>query len=459
MRSNRPYHKSPVSITLFATHPSSKEIQIATACATYDLLCAETLERALTGAPFYASWRPLDPGPSRPLAERFAALPVLTKRDVRANVPGGFIWTERSAAQGFASGEVEIVTTSGTSDERLSVTWHQEWWDRSERAAARLHPTLADIFSAPHREAVLTTPVCGNAACHVGNASMAERTLDNLLFLNQSADPTSWDDRAVKRMAAELQQFSPAVLEADPAYLGILCRMAARAGVSLLPPRCIVLTYELPSLLHQRWIARMFPGVPVVSSYGSTETGHVLTQCEAGVFHQNTATCRIDLQPFRPERGGENLARLLVTTLDNPWFTLLHFDIGDIVRLREDPCRCGRSDGLVVEGIEGRCADLTFDAQGRTITAAALDRAVGTIEALSGYQVAQGADGALSVRYSVEAGGEASAAHELRCGLLQLYGEGTDIRLRREPALPPEQSGKFRLSRSRLLPPLADLLA
>ncbi len=410
-----------------------------------------TLQRALAEAPFYSRWRDKDPGPARPLDERFAALPVLTRRDVRAYVPDGFMWSAQRESRGLATGEAEIVTTSGTSGERLSIVWHQPWWDGSERAAARLNATLEEIWARPHREAVLTTPVCGALACHVGDASMTERTLGTLLFLNQSDDPTAWDARTAARMADELALFQPDVIEADPAYLGILCRLCARSGRALPRPRCIVLTYELPSRIHLQWIDRAFPGVPVVSSYGSTETGHVFTQCEQGTFHQNEATCRVDIQPLRADRGGAGMGRLLVTTLGNPWFSLIRFDIGDIVRLRADtPCPCGRTEGVTVAGIEGRWNDLTFDCEGRIMTARMLDDAVGCIESLTGYQLLQTARRSLVVRFSAEAGEQAAVTEALSERLASLYGDGVEIKARCEQAISPEQSGKFRLARSTL---------
>jgi len=428
-----------------------KESPIGSPRDNHQALCAMTLQRALAEAPFYRSWKDKDPGSARPLDERFAALPVLTRRDVRAHVPDGFMWAAQRESRGLATGEAEIVTTSGTSGERLSVVWHQPWWDGSEREAARLHATLQEIWSAPHREAVLTTPVCGATACHVGDASMAERTLGTLLFLNQSDDPTAWDDGTAVRMAEELALFQPDVLEADPAYLGILARLCARSGHALHQPRCIVLTYELPSRVHLRWIAKAFPGVPVVSSYGSTETGHVFTQCEHGTFHQNAATCRVDLQRLRPDRGGGGLARLLVTTLGNPWFSLVRFDIGDIVRLRADvPCPCGRNDGMTVDGIEGRWNDLTFDCDGRIVTTRMLDDALGSIASLTGYQLVQTARRSLVVRCSAEADEQAETARALSACLTGLYGAGMEVKVRLEQAISPEQSGKFRLARSTL---------
>src|SRR3972149_195307 len=134
--------------------------------------CVFTLEEALAHVPFYERWRGQDPGPSTPLPERMAALPVLTKRDLRAYVPRGFIHEECGYKEGFTSGEVEMVSTSGTTEERVSIVWNQGWWDGSEREAARLHPVLDRLYSLAHREAVLTSPLCGHNQCHLEELRM-----------------------------------------------------------------------------------------------------------------------------------------------------------------------------------------------------------------------------------------------------------------------------------------------
>ena len=418
-----------------------------------------TLDQAMAEAPFYRSWQAVDPGPAVPVEARFRALPILTRRDVRAHLPDGFALGGRRAAGGLADGEAQIVTTSGTSGERLSIVWHQPWWDGSEAAAARLHTVLEELWRGPRREAVLTTPLCGVSACHIVTSTMEQRTEGDLLFLNQSPDPTAWDDATIARIAAELAAFQPAVLEADPAYLALLCRRAVRQGLSLFQPRCIVLTYELPTLLHHRWIARGFPGVTVVSSYGSTETGHVFTQCESGLLHQNTATCHVDVQHLRPDRGDADTVRLLVSTLGNPWFTLLRFDVGDLARLSLEPCPCGRSDGLVLRSMEGRLRDATLDVRGRLVTAAALDRALADITGLVSYQVSQSGPRAFEARYVAEDDDDGETAAALGTALARLYGDGAAVALRREKAIPPEQSGKFRLARCACLPTPEELFA
>lgn len=417
----------------------------------YRLRCAAALDRALADVPFYQSWRPLDPGVTLPAARRLAALPMVTKRDLRAHMPEGFVPRSRNFAAAVAAGEVELVTTSGTTEDRSSVVWHQPWWDASEHAAARLHPALARLAAAPSppREAVLTTPLCGGNLCHVGELSMAERTLGRLLFLNRQPDPNAWTPAEMTRMLDELDAFAPELLEADPAYLAILARFAADQQRACHPPAVISLTYEYPARCHYRQIRRAFGETPLLSSYGSTETGHLLVECEAGRWHQNCASCHLDFEPLAPREAAPRTGRLLVTTLDHPWLALLRFDVGDLVRLAAAPCPCGRTAGLTVEAIEGRVRDLTFAVDGRAVTVGRLDDALGGIDGLLAYQLEQQTPARFLLRFTALPGMAPAVAAAALPPLRALYGAAAEIAARPETAIAAEQSGKYRLALTR----------
>ena len=410
--------------------------------------CRATLEQALALAPFYQSWRSRDPGPNAPVAKRFAALPITTKRDLRSHMPHGFTHRPAELKAALIAGDVELVSTSGTTEDRSSVLWHQPWWDASERAAADLHAGLAEVAARAPREAVLSNPLCGATVCHVGDLPMQERTLGRLLFLNQQADPNRWTPAECDRMLDELQQFQPELLEADPAYLAILAHYAAANQRTVHAPRFISLTYEFPARAHLRQIRRAFPGVPLISSYGSTETGHVLTACEGGNFHQNTASCHIDFQPLQPSHKQPLTGRILVTTLHHPWLSLIRFETGDLVRLADTPCPCGRHAGLTVAAIAGRTRDLTFTTTGAAVTVDQLDAATGAIEELRTYQLEQDTPTSYLFRFISEAGAETRVQAAAVEALTHLYGADARILTRRESVIAPEQSGKFRLART-----------
>ncbi len=118
------------------------------------------LERALAIVPGYSSWQRYDPGPRVPMAQRFSALPVLTKHMLREQFPLGFVPTDHDLAAGLERGEVEYAQTSGSTEDRLTVVFHVPWWEASERAAWQLNAHARRVTTGSHREAVLASPRC-----------------------------------------------------------------------------------------------------------------------------------------------------------------------------------------------------------------------------------------------------------------------------------------------------------
>ncbi|MCX7017361.1 MAG: hypothetical protein NTW86_33155 [Candidatus Sumerlaeota bacterium] len=411
----------------------------------YEQRCAETLESRLASMPVYESWRPLDPGPARPILERYRALPFLTKADLRARFPHGYILPPRAYEDGMRRGEIEHVATSGTTDERVTLLWHQRWWNASECASWSLNAHAARAADGTQREAILTSPICVGKVSENGSLSMAERRLERFLFLNEKADPTQWPDDHLDRMIAEIDAFQPVTLEANPTFLARLSRHIAETGAEVHQPAVIILTYEFPSRLHYRQIRRVFRR-PTASSYGSTETGYVFMECEAGRLHQNVESCHVDFQPFKPEHGGPWIGRILVTTFDNPWMALVRFSVGDLVRLSPDPCPCGRREGLTLAASEGRAKDVTLTTDGRAVTVNQVDKALSGLDGLFAYRVEQTGADSYHCRLVGETGAEAGLADAAVDILRNLFGAAAKVAVECVPSISPEPSGKHRLA-------------
>ncbi len=414
----------------------------------YEDRCRRTLEAALSTVPAYATWQALDPGPSAPIMARYAALPALTKDDLRAHTARAFVHPGCDVDTALQAGVVEFVATSGTTSERVVNLWHQAWWDASERAAWQSNQLGARVVTGTHREALLTSALSVGVCSDDSDLSMDQRCAGRFLFLNEKSSPALWTARHYDRMCAELCAFKPDVLEANPSYLARFAQELIAHPRPLFMPRLVVLTFELPSRLHLRAIRRVF-SCPVVSSYGSTEAGYVFTECEHGCFHQNCAYCHVDVQPLLPEHGGPALARILVTTFDNPWCALIRFDVGDLVRLRlSSPCPCGRTDGIVLDALEGRLAHVTFTTAGRAVTLREADAVLARIPGLSAYLLRQTDRAAYHVRIVADSRHAARAIAHSSAALHVLYGADAEISVESVPDIAPEASGKFFLTRA-----------
>ena len=411
-------------------------------------LSLAVLERALARVPGYAAWKPLDPGPGVPVDRRYAALPVLTKQNLRDHFPRGFVDPGRDPEAALAAGEIEYAKTSGSTDDQVTLLFHAPWWEASERSAWQLNAVARRVATGAHREVVLASPRCVGPGYSERAQTVAQRTLGRHLYINEKINPATWTDDDVRRMADELATYEPVVLEADAAYLAAFARRLRALGQAAYQPALIFLTYSFPSRVYLRLIRSVF-AAPVASSYGSTETGHVFLQCEAGRLHQNVEHCRVDFEPFRPEHGGPALGRMLVTVFHTPWFEVLRFDIGDVAR-RDDrgPCPCGRTGGLTLASIDGRIKDVTFTPGGRAVTVDSLDRALAAIEGLCGWQLDRGTPDEYRLRVLTEDGAADRVVRAAQTVLASVYGGKAHLAVAAAPALEHELSGKFRFARA-----------
>ncbi len=408
----------------------------------------DILETALSQLSAYKSWQAFDPGREYPIDTRYAAMPSLTKRDIRENFPQGFLPRGRSLQQGLDSGEIRFVQTSGSSDISVTNIWNQDWWDASERASWKLNLHASRIATGNHPEAILVNPLNVGFISDDVDLPMGKRRLSRFLYLNEKTDPTKWSPELMDRMLSELEIFKPAVLEANPSLLARLCRYASERKRAVFQPGLIVLTYDYPTRFHYRQIRQVFDA-PIASSYGTTETGYVFMQCEEGKFHQNSQFCRVDFQPLKPEYGGPLLGRILVTTFNNPWYYIVRFDVGDLVSIDEKgKCLCGRDSGLILSAVEGRVTNLTLTCEGRLVTVRKLDDALSVLDGIDEYRLEQVSADSYDLHLVSQRLDRRRLSQEASEVLKELYGTKAQIQIIYEDAISPEDSGKYCVSKA-----------
>ena len=414
----------------------------------YDI-SKRTLDMGLEEVSAYRTWKHLDPGPSYDIDSRFAALPALTKKDIRENFPYGMLPHDCDLDQGIRDGEITLVKTSGTTDDRITNIWNQKWWDASEAASWKLNSYMSQIATGRHNEAILSNPINVGIISDEVDLPMESRRLARFLYLNEKTDPVAWTPAIMDRMIQELNTFQPAVLEVNPSYLARLCRYINNSHKTVFQPGAIVFTYEYTSRFHVHQIRQVFPNVPMVSSYGTTETGYVFMQCEKGKLHQNSKYSRVDFQPFQSEHGGPLLGRILVTPLNNHWSYLLRFDTGDIVQLEDSgKCDCGRNLGLILSSVNGRRASLTLTCGGRLVTLNELDSALCVLQGIEEYELVQTDDSVYDLHLVSQRLDKEKLSEDAIRTLKKLYGQEAKVSITYQAAIAPERSGKYLLSKA-----------
>ena len=407
--------------------------------------CAEALDQALGETPFYAAWRTSDLGRGASVSHRYSALPVLTKADIRAHFPQGFVPDGVDFEAELASGRTSYVSTSGSTADQVTLFWAQAWWDQSERSSWKLNAHLRRVANGAHREAVLASPRCVGPYRPGETLPMSERMLGRLLFLNQTINPGNWTESEMRRMLGELAEFRPLVLEADPFYLAALAAFAIDRGLTVYQPDVITFTYSFPAKVFLNVIRQVF-AAPLASSHGSTETGYVFMECEHGRMHQNIDSCHVDFVPIETRASGAVLGHLLVTPFKHPVQRFVRFDVGDLAEVMPGRlCPCGRCEGLTLERLVGRAYDVTVTRDGRRMTVADADAMIAEVPEVRGFQIDQSAAGDLRAQLCLAPHAARDVPQRVGQRLERAY--GFPVAAEAVSALEHEASGKVRLAR------------
>ena len=415
----------------------------------YNQKSLDILETSLKHLDAYRSWRAFDPGPAYSVDARYMALPALTKNDIRQHFPRGFVRPEMDIEAGLKSNEIAFVDTSGSSDAfRVTNIWNQQWWDASERASWQYNAHAQRIATGEHPEAILANARNVGFISDAADLPLEKRLLARFLYLNEKTDPSQWSTKLMDRMLKELENFKPVVLEANPSLLAKLSRYAAAKGNQVYQPGLITLTFEYPSKLHYQQIKRVFTS-PIASSYGSTETGYVFMQCEAGKFHQNSEFCRVDFRPLTAKNGGPDISQILVTTFDNPWYYMFRFDVGDFAHIdKEQKCACGRNNGYIIEAIEGRWTNITLTCDGTLVTLRHIDDAVSELDNIDEYRLEQPSPGTYTLYLVSQRQDKEKLSQEAKDVLYGVYGKEAKLSVVYQDSLSPEDSGKYCLAKT-----------
>ncbi len=393
-----------------------------------------------------------------------ATLPVITKREMRAGFPQNFLHHDRTLDELIAEQLVELEHTSGTSEDRLPVIFGRGWWNAQEERALRLNKFVARVLDEnPNaRRATLTPPACNGLTCPTVWMSQAQRTIGGALFVNLARIPFVLSDAELQRMADEIVAWSPQFLDLDPVHGVWFALFCERKGIRFPSLRFVICSYEFMSIVHRRILQRVF-GVPVFNLYGSTETGHLLMENEAGEMKPSHDTALLEVvdnadsgvvsgraptpspRSNGGRRGGEPapqadnlIGSLIVTTLSNDYMPLLRYRIGDFVQRNE---RSYGTDYIV----HGRIRDALTAADGTCVTTWQVDQCFAGAEGIVHYQLRQSPGGQCHLRYVPDSGVLEAGSLKNATARLESLLENS-VTTESAPTLLPEASGKFRLT-------------
>jgi len=220
-----------------------------------------------------------------------------------------------------------------------------------------------------------------------------------------------------------LREFRVTALVGLPSFLLKIAEEAISRGARL-PVRRIFFGGEAVSPAMGRVFARAFPGVLVRSAaYATVDAGVVGFQCErcaSGVHHlcaQSQFLEILDPETSAPAKPGEP-GEIVITPLQKRRMPLIRLRLGDLARLLERGCPCGRPEPLFE--LLGRCDDRVH-AGGAHVFASDIQEAVSAVQGLSrDFQLIvskKGPQDALKLRVEAESRSALERRKRLEAGL------------------------------------------
>jgi phenylacetate-CoA ligase len=367
----------------------------------------------------------------------FQRLPFMAKPEMRHNFPQNFLSADQTLEILLERNLVELEHTSGTSSERLPVIFARGWWNAQEERALRLNHFVARVLDEhpDARRATITSPSCNGLTCPTVWMSREQRTIGNALFVNLARIPFLLGEPELAHMSKEVADWSPQFLDIDPVHGARFALYCEQRGLKFPSLKFILGSYEFVSVLHRRILTRVF-GVPVLNLYGSTETGHLLMENEAGEMKPSYDTAFLEIVDADTRGTGD----LVVTTLTNDYMPLLRYRIGDLAEKHVTPYGNHFT-------VHGRARDALTATNGQRVTTWLVDQCFREARGIAHYELRQSENGECVLRFVPDGVGPTEEnLHAVTSKLEALLQLSAAIKTESMPVLVPAASGKFRLT-------------
>ncbi len=177
----------------------------------------------------------------------------------------------------------------------------------------------------------------------------------------------------------------------------------------------------------------------VAVEYGARDAGLMANECPSGGLHVPAEGMLIEIDA--PDATG--LGEIVVTNLYSNAMPIIRYRTGDIGRLLDGVCACGRALPRL-ESVEGRRTDFLVTPSGRLLHALAVIYPLRETKSIKQFQVVQETVDRVVVRIVPETSMPVEERYRVWQKVQAVLGAGVEITIDCVDAIPPVASGKYR---------------
>lgn len=247
------------------------------------------------------------------------------------------------------------------------------------------------------------------------------------------------------RFIAEIVEFKPEMLFGYPSSLALIANRAEQQNARLdnLGIKVAFVTSERLYDHQREAIERVF-GCRVANGYGGRDAGFIAHECPQGNLHVTAEDIILEIadQNGNVLPGGE-AGEIVITHLATKDFPFIRYRTGDVGRLSEEQCKCGRGLPVLAE-IQGRSSDFVVASDGTVMHGLALIYVLREISGIKSFKVVQENLKQTNIYIVTEEGFDPSNTGRIINGFKNRLGDDVTINIEYVNEIEREKSGKFR---------------
>ena len=361
--------------------------------------------------------------------EDLLCLPILQKETLRQQ-------ERRIESDEYLAGDrrYQSVHSSGTTGKAIHLKVSQRCFER-EYAFRWLHRSWGGYRFGDKVAAFAGHPVVPIARMKppFWRLNWSER---QVIFSSQHITPET-----LCHYAMQLVRTQPDLIHGYPSSLYLVASYLDAEGINEVRPKAVY-THSETLLDYQRTALEAAFGCKVFNWYGNTELTAHIVECERGSLHVKSdhslvEFIREDMEPARPGEIGE----IVGTGFGNYATPLIRYATGDMARLSDRRCGCGRP-GLIIDELMGRVEDIIVTPDGRHV--GRLDHVFKDMLNVVEAQILQDTVGAVRIRIVKRSDFDEADIHALEQELRLRLGGAIQLEYEFVDSIPRLPSGKFR---------------
>lgn len=249
-----------------------------------------------------------------------------------------------------------------------------------------------------------------------------------------------------------IRNFKPKMLFGYPSVYYVLAKEAEKNKIDMsqIGIKVIFVTSERLYDYQRKLIERVF-NAPVANGYGGRDAGFIAHECPFGNMHISAEDIIVEIvnKDGKPCESGES-GEIVITHLATSDFPFIRYRTGDVGRLSQNLCGCGR--GLpILEEIEGRTTDFVVASDGTQIHGLSLIYILREVESIESFKIVQESISATSVFIVPAEGYSREVEAEIISAFKARLGNDVLIAINIVNSISAEASGKFRYVTSKVV--------